>query len=206
MFLFFFSLKVILPQYWLYEYPELSDAVDSGVTEDGHYWIGSLNPEITIHEFADYQCFQCSKMHLTLRLLVNEHPERLRLIHYHYPMDEKFNTVLVKTPFHSGSGALALLAIAAGKQGKFWQANDALYSIARQGITEFNITKFSEKLGTDTAKLKEGMNSLKVLKELEADIRKGLKNNIIGTPSYIINEKVYHGSIPPDILKDIVDE
>ena len=96
--------------------------------------------------FQIINVFNAAKMHLVLRQLLNENPASFRLIHYNYPMDEDYNTVLVKTPFHSGSGEMALLAIASGKQGKFWQANDALYSIARQGLNEFNINKFASKL------------------------------------------------------------
>lgn len=196
-------LRLFLPTYWVYEYPNSTNDIHSGVTKDGHQWIGAKQPILTINEFTDYQCFQCSKIHLILRSLVNKHPDKIRLVHYHYPMDDKFNTVLVKEPFHVGSGALALLAIAAGKQNMYWKTNDALYSIARQGIEEFNINKFAKKLNLDSKQLKNDMYSQSSLKELEHDIRTGLKNNIIGTPSFIVNDKVYAGHLPPEILNII---
>lgn len=199
----FGSLKIYIPTYWIFEYPALKNNIQTGITEDGRQWIGAVQPSIVIKEFTDYQCFQCSKMHLILRQLVNEHPDTVRLIHYHYPMDDKFNTVLVKDPFHTGSGALALLAIAAGKQDKYWQANDALYSIARQGIEEFNINKFAKKLHVDSEQLKRDMYSQSTLKELESDIRTGLKNQIIGTPSFIVNGHVYAGHLPPTVFNEI---
>ncbi len=201
--LFFGSLKFTLPVYWIFEFPVLSKDIATGITEEGNPWIGAEKPILTIKEFTDYQCFQCSKMHLTLRLLVNQHPDTLRLVHHQYPMDDKFNTVLVKEPLHVGSGILALLAIATEKQNKFWQANDALYSIARQGITEFNINKFANKLGLEANQLKQDMYSKETLKLLEEDIRLGLKNKIIGTPSYIIDGTMYAGHLPPGILKKI---
>jgi protein-disulfide isomerase len=37
------------------------------------------------------------------------------------------------------------------------------------------------------------------------DIMYGLKNGIVGTPSYIINGKVYRGQIPPEILNSILN-
>ena len=197
------SLKLTLPAYWIFEFPALSKTTSTGVTEDGNPWLGAKKPTLIINEFTDYQCFQCSKMHLTLRLLVNLHPDTLRLVHHQYPMDDKFNTVLVKEPFHVGSGKLAMLAIATEKQNKFWQANDALYSIARQGITEFNINKFAKKLELDPILLKQEMYSKETLHILEKDIRMGLKNRIIGTPSYIIDVKMYAGHLPPEILKKI---
>lgn len=198
--LLFGILAFTLPKYWIYTYPEPAKQLTTGITASGNPWIGAKNPTITIEEFTDYQCFQCSKIHLLLRNLVNQYPTTLRLVHRQYPMDDKFNTVLVKKPFHVGSGQLALLAIATEKQGKFWKANDALYSIARQGVTEFNIAKFAKKLGVDPVQLKQDMYSKETVKILEEDIRRGLKNEIIGTPSFIIDGKMYAGQLPAEIL------
>jgi len=197
----FGNLYFMLPKYWIFSYPVPAKEVSSGITEEGNPWLGAEQPTLTIEEFTDYQCFQCGKVHLMLRLLVNHHPNKLRIIHHHYPMDSAFNYVLVKKPFHEGSGKLAMLAIAAEKQEKFWQANDGLYSIARQEIEEFTIQKFARKLGLDDKKLKKDMYSRETIKLLERDIRKGLKNRIIGTPSFLINGKMYSGNIPPEILE-----
>ena len=176
------------------------------MTEEGHPWIGAEQPVLTIKEFTDYQCFQCSKMHFFLRRLVHEYPDKVRLVHYHYPMDEKFNPVLVKKPFHTGSGMLALLAVASAKQDKFWQANDSLYALVRNGITKFNINKFANKLGADAEKLKQDMYSQAALKQVESDIRTGLKNKIVGTPSFIVDGKVYSGHLPPEVFDKIMTE
>jgi len=202
----FICLRIFIPTYWIYAYPELTATVRTGVTEEGHPWIGGAeNPRIVIREFTDYQCFQCSKMHFILRSLVNKHPSSLRLIHYHYPMDENFNPVLVKKPFHTGSGMLALLAIASAQQGKFWEVNDSLYAIVRNGIKEFNISKFAGKAGLDAGQLKKDMFSQAAGEQIAADIETGLKNKITGTPAFLIDGAVDHGSLPAEILKKIVE-
>ncbi|WP_339137793.1 MAG: vitamin K epoxide reductase family protein [Candidatus Electrothrix sp. GW3-4] len=201
----FGTLKIFIPTYWEYQYPQLAQNIAKGVTEEGHPWIGAENPKLTIKEFTDYQCFQCSKVHFFLRLLVDKYPDKIRLVHYHYPMDEKFNTVLVKKPFHTGSGELALLTIAAAQQGKFWEANDAMYTAIRSGITAFNIQKFAAKLQLDVDQLKKNMYSPASLKKIESDIRTGLKNNIVGTPSFIVDGKVYGGRLPNELL-DIINK
>ena len=202
----FISLHFLLPKYWIFTYPMPSPNVTTGTTDAGNPWIGAKEPILIIEEFTDYQCFQCSKMHLMLRILVNQYPEKIRLVHHHYPLDSEFNNVLVKKPFHEGSGMLAMLAIATEKQGKFWQANDGLYSIAHQNIKEFTIQKFAQKLGIDSKKLKQDMYSENTLKILEKDIRKGLKNKIIGTPSFIVEGKMYAGHLPAEIFKKINKE
>ncbi|MCI5119689.1 MAG: hypothetical protein D3908_00530 [Candidatus Electrothrix sp. AUS4] len=202
----FGAVRIVIPTYWEYKYPPLSKDIARGVTEEGHPWIGAENPTLIIKEFTDYQCFQCSKVHFFLRQLVDQYSDKIRLVHYHYPMDEKFNTVLVKEPFHTGSGELALLTIAAARQGKFWEANDALYTVIRNGIAAFNIQKFAEKLQLDAEQLKKDMYSETALQQVESDIWTGLKNNIVGTPSFIIDGKVYAGRLPNEILNIIKEE
>ncbi|MCI5163905.1 MAG: hypothetical protein D3917_18195 [Candidatus Electrothrix sp. AX5] len=101
---------------------------------------------------------------------------------------------------------LALLTIAAARQDKFWEANDALYAVIQHGITSFNIKKFAEKLHIDADQLKKDMHSASALKQVESDIRTGLKNNIIGTPSFIVDGKVYIGRLPNEILAIINEE
>jgi uncharacterized membrane protein/protein-disulfide isomerase len=201
----FGGLRILIPAYWEYQYPQLSENIATGVTEEGHPWIGAKDPKLIINEFTDYQCFQCSKVHFFLRLLVDKYPDKIRLVHYHYPMDEKFNTVLVKEPFHTGSGTLALLTIAAARQDKFWEANDALYAVIQNGITTFNIKEFAEKIQLDAEQLKKDMHSESALKRVESDIRTGLKNNIVGTPSFIVDGEVYAGRLPDKIL-DIINK
>jgi len=33
----------------------------------------------------------------------------------------------------------------------------------------------------------------------------GLKKGVTGTPTYVINDKVYHATIPPEILRKVLE-
>ena len=90
----------------------------TGLTDDGHPWIGSDSAPIVITEYSDYLCFQCKKMNYYLRQLISQYPDRVKLIHRHFPMDSRFNPIL-KTPFHEGAGLMSLIAIHAAENGKF---------------------------------------------------------------------------------------
>ena len=65
---------LLFPNYWTFKPPAPTASVSSGVTADGHPWIGAENPELVITEYADYLCFQCKKMHYYLRELVAQNP------------------------------------------------------------------------------------------------------------------------------------
>lgn len=194
-----FLTKAFFPAYWQFPSPPLSSSISVGITPTGHPWIGAENPVLTITEFTDYQCFQCKKMHFFLRQLIDEHSDKIRLVHRHYPMDHNFNPI-VKEPFHIGSGKMAMLAIYAASKGKFWQMNDALYEIVNNAKT-INIKKLAEEVGLNLEELGHSVNNQLIRKMLQRDILSGLELQISGTPAYVIDKEVYLGQIPPEIIK-----
>jgi protein-disulfide isomerase len=195
----FVLVATLMPAYWQFIPPQSSTNLSMGLTAEGHPWIGAEKPKLIITEFTDYRCFQCKKMHFFLRQLILDHPEKIRLVHRHFPMDHEVNP-LVKSPFHVGSGELAMLAIAASKLNKFWQLNDILYSPA-QSNESINVNVIADQIGVNVQELVHLMNNYETRKHLYGDIRDGLKLNINGTPAYVIEEKLYIAQIPPGIIK-----
>ncbi len=199
-----FGAGLMLAAYWFpayWESPPRSADVDikAGLTSDGHPWIGTENPSLEIVEFIDYQCFQCRKMHHYLREFVAKHPEKIRLIHRNYPMDHEVNPIVAE-PFHVGSGQMALLAIHAAASGKFLEVNDLLYSMAANH-QKIRIAEIAERSGMDFHLLSAALQHAPYKQQLLRDIRAGMKLGIAGTPSYLINGRVYEGNIPVEILR-----
>jgi protein-disulfide isomerase/uncharacterized membrane protein len=197
-FLIFAFLLVFFPSYWNLSPPQNTEQLNIGITSDGHPWIGAKNPELTIVEFSDYLCFQCRKMHFFLRELVGKYPNKLRLVHRHFPMDHKFNPI-VKEPLNPGSGILSLIAVYASEKKQFWDINDFLfnYDISRGAIY---LKEIADATNLDLERLSRGINHTETKQKLQKDIIAGLKLHINGTPSYLINDTVYTGQIPKHIL------
>ncbi len=166
------SLKTCIPPYWQYTFPSSSTEISNGFTEEGNPWIGSKDPEITIHEYTDYQCFQCSKMHLFLRRLISEHPGKVKLIHHNYPMDHEFNNILVPQPFHIGSGKMSMIGIYAAGRNKFWEMNDALYTIGREK-QPFNTRTLGMVTGFSPGELAAATGNPQIKEMLLRDILEG---------------------------------
>jgi uncharacterized membrane protein/protein-disulfide isomerase len=194
----------LFPNYWEFEPPSLRADIPKGITEDGHPWIGAENPKLTVIEFTDYQCFQCKKMHFYLRSLIAGHPDKIRLVHRHFPMDHKFNPTIVPEPFHEGAGEMALLAIYAGVKGKFWEMNDLLFELGTQG-KDISINFLAQKTGLNPEGLSMARYNRRAKRWLTADIWKGMKLRVLGTPGYLINGEVYQGYIPPEIIKKAIE-
>ena len=171
-----------------------------GITEDGHPWIGAENPELIITEFTDYLCFPCKKNHFYLRSIIQNHPDKIRLVHRHFPMDHIINP-LVKETFHSGSAKLAVLAVYATEKNKFWEISDLLFEIARKNES-VSIGLLAENTGLDYKEMQLALQNSDFWQKLWKDIKEGLKYGMSGTPGYIINDQLYVGYVPPDILKN----
>jgi uncharacterized membrane protein/protein-disulfide isomerase len=195
------SLKLGLPPYWKLEAASASSRLTTGVTAEGHPWIGAEHPDITITEFTDYQCFQCRKMHYFLRHLISENPDSIRLVHRHFPMDNEFNP-LVEDPFHVGSGSMALLAAAAASLGKFWEANDYLFQQSGTN-SAISVKEVARNINVDAKKLSRLRYDQGIQMQLWQDITDGIRLKITGTPAYLIEKELYLGQIPSHILKKV---
>lgn len=201
-----------IPTYWQHQPEPISARVATGMTEQGYPWIGARDPEFTVEEYTDYQCFQCRKMHFYLRQIINRNPDRIRLVHRHYPLDSRFNRFIAPNPLHEGSGTLALLAIAAGQKGKFWQVNDAIYrqaELKNNNLTEMRdkglpLAPFAEILQISEKELVDLMNAPETRNHLQADMLEGLQHHMLGTPSFVINGEVYEKTLPPELLREMM--
>lgn len=193
------SAWAFFPAYWNFQPQSLSNRISTGVTAAGHPWLGAESPLLEITEFADYQCFQCKKMHSFLRQLVADNPETIRIIHRNYPMDHRVNPI-VKRPFHVGSGKMALLAVYAVSKNKFWQMNDLLFAMAGHKKS-LSIRELAAKLELPPDEMARAINSRALRHRLQKDIFAGNKLGITGTPAFVINGKVYLGQIPAEVIK-----
>ena len=194
---------IFLPSYWSFSPALLAADLPSGTTKEGYPWIGAETPQIEIMEFADYQCFQCKKMHFFLRQLMAKYPNKIRLIHRHFPMDDQFNPI-VKEKFHVGSGAMALLAAYAQIEGKFWETNDVMYGLASQK-NKINIKELAQRIGLNYKALSYALQDRNMAYKLKHDIAVGIKLGMTGTPGYLIGGKVYQGQIPPEIISSVLE-
>ncbi len=189
------------PKYWHYDSTARNPDIAQGVTADGSPWIGAVSPKVEIIEYADYMCFQCGKMNAHLHQLVAQHRDTLRLVHRHFPLDSRFNFT-VHQQVHPNSGMVAMFAIFAATQGKFWEVNDALFRDAREKRT-FELGEIAKEFGLDFALFRKMLSSGELLAKLKEDIRSGSKAGVNSTPSYVIDGKLYRGVIPPEILSEI---
>jgi len=199
-------LLLFYPAYWQMTLPALSSEISTGLTNEGYPWIGAKAPELVIVEFSDYQCFQCKKMHFFLRQMIQAHPDKIRLVHRHFPMDHTINPIVVH-PFHTGSAKLAIVSLFALEKGKFWEMNDILFNISRQADA-INIRDLAKLAAISFEDIKFVFKDQRLWQKLKQDIQAGLDYKLTGTPGFVINDAIYLGQIPANIFlnHDILKE
>ncbi len=177
-----------------------SPQIRTGVSPDGHPWIGAESPVVEVHEFTDYQCPHCRKAHLLVRRLISEYPDRLRVYHRNFPLDHRCNPAVQK-PFHARACELARVAVCAGRQGRFFEMNDFLFQHADE-IRERDLTAedIAQRLELDLDRFRCCLDEAAVREAVGRDIEDGRRLGIEGTPAFVVDGRVYYGRIPPDII------
>lgn len=151
--------------------------------------LGNKNAKKIIYVYSDYQCPICYAHNIMMHKLAKDVKD-IKIVHKNLPLDTDCNGYL-QAPFHKGSCIDAKYAIAAEKQGKFWEMNDILFQNKPQ--TEEAILKLLKGKNFDLEKLQEDANSVETSKQIKADIDEAYKKGINGTPTTMINNNAYVG-------------
>jgi protein-disulfide isomerase len=151
---------------------------------------GNPKGDVTLVEFFDYNCGWCKK----------GFPEVVDLI----GQDKNLRVVLKEFPIFGGdSDYAAKAALAANKQGKYWELHTALFSHEGKVTKEF-VDEAARELGLDLAKLKADMESPEVAQVIADNQALAQSLAINGTPAFIIDTHVTPGYLPaPELLASI---
>lgn len=155
---------------------------------------GPENAKITIVEFSDFECPYCQKGAENLDNVLKEYPGQIKVVFKNLPL-----------PFHEKARPAAIAALAAQKQGKFWEMYDALFENQEQLTPEF-FEAAAAKLNLDMAKFKADLADSKELSaQIDQDIQLANKVGVRGTPGFFINGVLLSGAQPVQAFKTIID-
>jgi len=194
----------LFPKYWQTGAASRLEVLPTGTTEQGEHWIGAKSPAVTIVEYTDYECPFCRRAHKEIRRRLPGMADRVRLVHKHFPLDQACNP-MIRRPFHKRACEFSLFAECAGKQGKFWEANDALLAALegkRAGVVELG--RIAARLGLDAPRLKACMKEGEARQVVNRDIEDGLRLKVAGTPTYFVGDKRHEGMLSAEKLEALL--
>ncbi len=92
-------------------------------------------------------------------------------------------------PMHPFARQAALAALAANKQGKFWEFHHKLFAM-QNSLSEETISKIAQDLNLDMDAFKRDMNDPVIQGTVIRDMNEGQQAEVPGTPTLFINGKL----------------
>lgn len=155
---------------------------------------GPEDAPITLVEFSDYECPHCAHAIPIIRQVEHDFPGRLRVVHMNFPLSG-----------HTHAMAAARAALAAGRQGKFWEMHELLFTNQRS-LETADLNRYAQQLGLDMARFRADSASPEVEAAIQATRREGERLEISGTPTIFINGRRYELPIERPMLRDWIQE
>lgn len=151
---------------------------------------GNKDGDVTLVEFFDYNCGYCKQAYKDIEKLVEE--------------DKKLRVVFKEIPILSETSHMAArYALAANKQGKYWEFHSAMMNQTGP-ITEEKLESVGKDVGLDVKQLKTDADSAEVRSTIEKDLTLARELGISGTPAFIIDGTALRGHFGLEALKKTI--
>ncbi len=140
---------------------------------------GAKDGMITIIEFSDYQCPFCARAEPIIAEALDAYPTQARFVYKHFPLES----------IHPHARGASEAAVAAQKQGKFWEMHELLFENQR-ALQPEKLAEYAAKLGLDVDQFKADMSSEEVKKAVRDDMQLASTVGVRGTPTIFVNGKL----------------
>ena len=154
---------------------------------------GNPNAKYTIIEFSDFQCPYCKRGMEVMEEVLKAYPNDVKLAFKNLPL-----------PFHDNARPAAKAALAAGKQGKFWEMHELLFQ-NQQELGEEGFVKFATKLGLNLDQFKTDMANPEIEKQIQEDEAKAQELGFNGTPAFLVAGVKVTGARPMPFFKEVIE-
>jgi protein-disulfide isomerase len=145
---------------------------------------GTAEAPVTLALFTDFQCPYCARIVPLLNQVLEKNKGKVKLVFKNFPL----NT-------HQFARKAAAAALAAGKQGKFWELHDRLFQNYNR-LNDQVVQEQAQQLGLDLQKFQKDMNDPQIAQAINQDYQDGVKAGVRGTPTIYVNGALLRNSNP----------
>ena len=149
---------------------------------------GPAEAPIRVVEFSDFLCPFCRQIASAFAGYIPQSANRVVVYFKNYPLDSACNSTL-KQPVHAGACNVALGAICANEQGKFWNYHDRVFSSPPTNPQVSDVVSMAREAGLDAGALEACVNNPATRQKLGTEIAEGIQAQVQGTPTLYINGK-----------------
>ncbi len=148
-------------------------------------WVkGNRTAKVVLIEYSDFQCPACAAYYPLVKKIAGEFGDKIAIVYRHLPL-----------PTHRNAKTAAYAAEAAGRQGKFWEMHDLLFTKQDEWKGDrslgkvFIYTNYAETLNLNMDQFKDDFTSKEVRTKIDRAYQKGLDLKLAGTPTFFLNGK-----------------
>ena len=178
----------------------LADESANVLVPDHAMTLGPEDAKVTLVEFFDPACETCAVFHRPVKELMEQHPERIRL-------------VLRYAPFHHGSEDVAKMLEAARRQGKYWEALEVMFASQRLWASHHNPQPEllwqlfpAAGLDLDLERMRQDMADAEIAGIVQKDIEDAAALGIRKTPGFLVNGRPLSSFGMPQLQLLIAEE
>jgi protein-disulfide isomerase len=149
--------------------------------------LGPADAKITLVEFYDPECEACAAFAPTVKKIMKDYDGKIRLVARYMPL-------------HPNSLTAASFTEAAGEQGKYWQAQEMLFTKQPEWGTKHGpptdapkpdinklFDKYAMELGLDLDKANQAIKENRFAEKIERDKKDGQSLGVRRTPTFFVN-------------------
>jgi protein-disulfide isomerase/uncharacterized membrane protein len=149
---------------------------------------GPAEAPIRVVEFSDFLCPYCRQIAGAFAGYIPQSANRVVVYFKNYPLDKACNSSLNQT-VHPGACNLALGAICANDQDRFWPFHDRVFSSPPTSPQVSDVVSIAREAGLDAGALEACVNNPATRQRLGTEIAEGAQAQVQGTPTLFINGK-----------------
>ncbi len=158
-------------------------------------FVGAKDAKVTVVKAFEFACPFCQKVGPTLDQLLKDYEGDIKIAYKHYVVHPQSAT------------EPALMSCAAGIQGKWTAAYEALWTkaFAKRDFSAKNMDAIAQEVGLDMAKYKSDKDGAckGLIRKDQAEMS---AVGTSGTPAFYINGRFLSGARPIDQFKAVIDE
>lgn len=142
--------------------------------------ISSGSGAVTLVEFSDYQCPACGAYYRIVKQLISEFKDSMTFVYRNYPL-----------PQHPNARLAAQAAEAAGRQNKFWEMHDILFTKQSDWSSAANVKdvfiQYAGTLQLNTDQFTKDTDASDIKAKIDEDVNDGNAVGINATPTFFLN-------------------
>lgn len=110
--------------------------------------------------------------------MLEKYPNDVKLVVKHFPL-----------PMHVYARKAAIAALAAGRQGRFWEIHEKLFA-NQKDLSDAKVEAIAQELGLNMEQFNKDLKDSAIASLIDRDINNGREANVQGTPTIFVSGKL----------------